>query len=153
MTDVQQMNMSPCWIYVVKSRLRLLGKPEIGFLLGVPWRGSVWPVIAVTLVIQILTRLTTSKASESQDSHLDWWNWKLSPAFMCWEFPPQMALMISCDLINKDLIVKLNFFILYLNLCNIFRWDNFVYGKYFYIERIYCQYLLYIYCHVFLVFS
>ena len=71
---------------------------------------------------------------------------------MCWEFPPQMALMISCDLINNDLIVKLYFFILYLNLCNIFRWENFVYGKKNYIERIYYQIKLYIYCHVFVAF-
>ena len=71
---------------------------------------------------------------------------------MCWEFPPQMALIISCDVINRDLVVKLYFFILYLNLCNIFRWENFVYGKDFYIERIYCQIKFYIYCHVFVAF-
>ena len=71
---------------------------------------------------------------------------------MCWEFPPQMALIISCDVINNDLVVKFYIFILYLNLCNIFRWDNFLYRKDFYIERIYCQYLLYIYCHVFVAF-
>ena len=63
-----------------------------------------------------------------------------------------MALMISCDLINNDLIVKLYIFILYLNLCNIFRWDNFLYRKDFYIERIYYQFKLYIYCHVFVAF-
>ena len=60
--------------------------------------------------------------------------------------------MISCDLINRDLVVKLYFFILYLNLCNIFRWENFVYGKDFYIERIYYQIKLYIYCLVFIAF-
>ena len=63
-----------------------------------------------------------------------------------------MALIISCDVINNDLVVKLYIFILYLNLCNIFRWDNFLYGKDFYIERIYYQIKLYIYCLVFLVF-
>ena len=72
--------------------------------------------------------------------------------FWCWEFPPQMALMTSCDLINNDLVLKLYIFILYLNLCNIFCWENFVYGNDFYIERIYCQISLYIYCLVFLVF-
>ena len=71
---------------------------------------------------------------------------------MCWEISPQMALMISCDLINRDLVVKLYFFILYLNICNIFHWENFVYGKDFYIERIYCQIELYIYCLVFIAF-
>ena len=59
--------------------------------------------------------------------------------------------MISCDLINRDLVVKLYIYF-FLNLCNIFRWENFVYGKYFYIERIYYQIKLYIYCLVFLVF-
>ena len=78
--------------------------------------------------------------------------WKQSPAFVCWEFPPQMALIISCDVINNDLVVKFYIFILYLNLCNIFRWDNFLYRKDFYIERIYYQFKLYIYCLVFLVF-
>ena len=63
-----------------------------------------------------------------------------------------MALIISCDVINNDLVVKFYIFILYLNLCNIFRWDNFVYGKDFYIERIYDQIKLYIYCLVFVAF-
>ena len=75
-------------------------------------------------------------------------------AGMCWEFPPQMALMISCDLINKDLVVKLYlFYFVFKCICNIFHWGNFVYGKDFYIERIYCQYFyLYIYCLLFVVF-
>ena len=60
--------------------------------------------------------------------------------------------MIRYDLINKSHVVKLYFFILYLNLCNIFRWENFVYGKDFYIERIYYQIKFYIYCHVFVAF-
>ena len=31
-----------------------------------------------------------------------------------------MALIISCDVINNDLVVKFYIFILYLNLCNIY---------------------------------
>ena len=63
-----------------------------------------------------------------------------------------MALIISCDVINNDLVVKLYIFILYLNLCNIFHCDNFLYGKDFYIERIYYQIKLYTYCLVFIAF-
>ena len=47
---VQLMNMSPCWIYVVKSRLCLIRKPEIGFLLGVSCaRFLVCPIINNTI--------------------------------------------------------------------------------------------------------
>ena len=60
--------------------------------------------------------------------------------------------MIRYDLINKSHVVKLEFLILYLNICNIFRWDNFLYCKDFYIERIYYQTKLYIYCLVFVAF-